>query len=137
MTPSVRFVFPIGLGLLCAGSVTAGAQRPLAQNDPGRPTPADVHILNRGPAEAVPVLVQGLTGTLPVTLTGTPTVALAPGAAVDARAARQVWEYRQLVVAASVDPSADLNAAGADGWEAVGVGPAGADSVRFVLKRPR
>jgi hypothetical protein len=64
-----------------------------------------------------------------------PEVTLAPTTLLT-RQTRQIWEYRQLRVAAADDPIAGLNAAGAEGWEAVGSVSLGAATL-WTLKRPR
>lgn len=97
---------------------------------PGQATQARVFIENRGEAQAVPVAVMpgarmAVTG--PVTLD--------PSTVVNAHAVRQSWEYEVLAVPAGSNAAA-LTAAGAQGWEAVGV-ISPAPNVVVLMKRPR
>jgi hypothetical protein len=85
-------------------------------------------------AALVGVTVQDATVTLPVAVTGTATVALAPNAVVGTRETRQAWEYRR--VNAGPDLIELLNKAGTEGWEAVGWSGTGSDQT-LLLKRPR
>ena len=122
-------------GVVAAG---IGSAVVLAQDNlPGRPSIARMFVLNRERAEAIPVTLQG-GDVQPVAVMGTPLVTLAPNAAVAARATRQPWEYQPLQLRAGADPTAALNAAGMEGWEAVGVVsiPGTANSA-ILLKRPR
>ncbi len=107
-----------------------------AQNQPGLPTLAQVHIINRDRADAVPVKVQNTGDSLPVVLVGEPTVGLSPAAVVATRSARQVWDYRRIVVPAANDATPALAAAGLEGWEAIGAVAVGGNAV-WTLKRPR
>jgi hypothetical protein len=113
---------------------------PLPDNDPGRPTPNRVYVINRDRADAIPVSVRDLVSNEPVrvTVTGTPSVTLNQSAAVETRVGRQAWEYRQVTLPAGEDPTPVLNAAGAEGWEAIG-SPImiSNNSARLILKRPR
>jgi hypothetical protein len=120
-----------------AGVVTAGGLL-LAQqeNVPGMPTLGRVYVVNRGGPDAVGVTIQGVTAALPVAVSGTATVALAPNAIVPVRPARQAWEYRQLSGTAGQELIEVLNKAGSEGWEAVGWSGTGTDRV-VLLKRPR
>ncbi len=124
-----------------SGPMSAAGQQPVqVPNEPGRPTQNKVYVINRDRADAMPVTIQGVAPTDPlrVTVAGTPTVVLSDSAPVQARAARQNWEYRQLTLSATADPTAALNTAGAEGWEAIGAAtPLPNGEVRFVLKRPR
>ena len=96
---------------------------------PGQPTQSRVWIENRGEAQAVPVaLVPGAH----VALNGP--VTLDPSTAVGSHAVRQAWDYETLAVSAGSDASA-LRAAGAQGWEAVGV-LSPAPNVVLLMKRP-
>ncbi len=115
-----------------SGLLLAQAQQ---ENVPGMPTLARVYVINRGGADAVGVTIQDATVTLPVAVSGTAQVALAPNAIVPVRPARQAWEYRQLA-AAGQEFTETLNKAGTEGWEAVGWSGVGADRM-LLLKRPR
>lgn len=130
---------PLIVSVLAAGGLAVSLPLLVAgqtPNQPGQPTLARVHILNRDRAEAVPVKVQNTGDSLPVVVVGEPTVSLAASAVVAARATRQVWEYRRIVVGAGEDPTAALNTAGAEGWEAVG-GMAAGTTAMWLLKRPK
>jgi hypothetical protein len=122
------------------GRTSAADQVGQAGNDPGRATQARVYVLNRDRADAIPVTIQAVASTEPlrVALAGTPSFTLTETTVVNARAARQNWEYRQVQLLATADPTPALNGAGADGWELTGppVVLASGD-MRFILKRPR
>jgi hypothetical protein len=66
-----------------------------------------------------------------------PNVTLAQGTTLSARAVRQAWEYRRVNVAAGQDPTAALNEAGGEGWEAVSVSATTAGAWQVLMKRPR
>jgi hypothetical protein len=63
-------------------------------------------------------------------------VTLSSGTAVATHAVRQLWEYRQVTIAESDDVSSALNAAGAEGWEAVST-TSTSRGVQVLMKRPR
>jgi hypothetical protein len=109
-------------------------QLPLQNNRPGYPTLAQVQVLNKLPADAVAVKVLN-TEPLATSVVGVPTVALTTGSSIETRASRQRWEYRRLLVANGSDPVDALNAAGADGWDAVGMLPVDATRSAILLKR--
>jgi len=105
-----------------------------AQDRPGLMTQARVWIENRRSDEAVPVrvladpdsparvmVVNGLT------VSGT----------VTARPAKQVWEYRTIVVVPNRDFMPALVALGNDSWEATGIQVSTPEGVALVFKRPR
>ena len=96
-------------------------------------------IENRGRAEAVPIILQEVMTPTPigVQVTGTPTVALAPASAVQARLARQQWEYRTVDLEREQDPAAALSKAGAEGWVATGIQLLNRSGAPVVMKRPR
>jgi hypothetical protein len=124
------------LGVMLATGLVL-AQRENMPNAPGLPTLARVHVLNRDRSEAVGVAIQDSAVTLPVAVTGTANVALAPSAVVATRQTRQGWEYRQLSSASGQDVVELLNKAGTEGWEAVGVTPGPSNTQTWMLKRPR
>ena len=131
MTRSIVVCCVAGAAALAGASITFAAQ-----NQPGLPTLAQVHIINRDRGDAVPVKVQNTGDSLPVVLAGEPTVALSRNAQVATRSARQVWEYRRIVVPLEDDATPALAAAGLEGWEAIGAMPSGKNAV-WTLKRPR
>ena len=124
-------VVALGTIVAAAGATFAFA----AQNPPGMPTLAQVLIINRD-ADAVPVKVPGTGESLPVRLVGDSTVALAQNAHVATRSARQVWDYRRIVVPIGDDATPALSAAGLEGWEAVSALAVDTNIV-WTLKRPR
>jgi len=126
------------LALVIAGTTRSSSQvrTDLPQNLPGYPTIAQVRVVNAARDEAVPVVIRADADPVPVTVIGAPSVALLPTTVVATRSARQAWEYRQMVIAGGQDAAAALNAAGADGWEAV-AGLGGVDGTVWTLKRPR
>src|SRR4051812_8961165 len=100
-----RFEMRRGLAAAVLGAgVTAGAmlaaQGAQGQDRPGVIGQARVFVENRGGGEAVPVVLQNVLTPAPigVTLAGTPTVAIAPASVVQARLARQQWEYRSVAL---------------------------------------
>jgi hypothetical protein len=112
-------------GLIAAAVITAaGSAVVFAQYPAGTIVPSQVLMINRAPADAIPVTLINTDPKLFPTLS----VAVASSAAVDlsdrtvARLApaRQVWEYSVLSVP-DVDPGARLNSAGREGWELVSV----------------
>ena len=96
-------------GLMLATPVRAGQDRP------GQIGQARVFVENTGRDQAVPVALQDAMMSTPlnVQVTGTPTVAFAPNAVVQARVIRQAWEYRTARVVSGQDVAAALSAAGA------------------------
>jgi hypothetical protein len=136
----------IAIGVLAAGALIAFGESMLANPTqdatrvPGYPTQGKVWIQNRGPEEAVPVSIQGVAQGPPmrVVIAGAPAVTLGAGSAIDARTARQSWEYREVTLTAGQSPASALNAAGAEGWETTGVSISGqGGGTVVVLKRPR
>ncbi len=125
--------------LLALAGVVLPSGLLLARQDniPGMPTLAKVFVLNRERVDAVGITIQDATVTLPVAVTGTANVALAPNAVVSTRASRQGWEYRQLTWNAGQDITDQLNKAGVEGWEAVATAPGTANGLMLILKRPR
>jgi hypothetical protein len=120
-----------------ASSALLARQAAQVPNIPGQPTLARMLVINSGSGEAIPVVIQAGSELTPVTILGTPSVTIAADTVVGARNVRQAWEYRVVPVRPAEDPAAALNAAGVDGWEAVGMlaGTGGASQV--LLKRPR
>lgn len=128
--------------VVSGGGRTSAADQivPQAQNDPGRATQARVYIINRERADAIPVTIQAVASTEPlrVALAGTQSVAISGVPEVNARVARQNWEYRLAQVPATADPTPALNSLGGEGWELTGPPVALPNGdLRFFLKRPR
>jgi hypothetical protein len=122
-----------GLTLLGAGALAVHAQ--VTAPVPGVMTEARVYIQNRGRGEAVPVVIDQA-DPLSVRLAGPTSLTVAAGTTVQTRLVRQAWEYQTVRVTADQDPVSRLNAAGADGWDAVGVFATDQTGVTFVMKRP-
>jgi hypothetical protein len=124
------------LGLSIVLALTAGAGMLAAPGQtalrPGDMTPARMYIDNRGRDQAIPVLVQD-----PVTIAGTPTVAIAPTSVVPVRLTRQAWEYRTVALVPAQDPANTLLLLGSDGWETTGVQVQTQNGLVLLLKRPR
>jgi hypothetical protein len=131
-------VVVIACVLLTCGVMLADSSQDRTQQ-PGQPTQARVWIQNRGETEAVPVNIRNDSSAppLPVQVMGVPTVTIGSGSFVQARTARQPWEYRAVRILPDQDPAAALNAAGADGWDTTGVTFAEQGRTIVVMKRPR
>jgi len=114
-----QFLLAALLGFAGLASASPAAQTPPIVNEPGKPTVAQMLIINRDRAEAIPVKLQGAGDVI----------------AVYAQLARQAWEYRQIATA-NEDPAPALNAAGLEGWEVVAMTPGAARTV-WTLKRPK
>jgi len=127
-----------GVAALAAGVMLA-ASGGQGQDRPGQIGQAKVWIENHGRAEAVPIILEEVAASAPINVqvTGTPTVAIAPASVVQARLARQQWEYRTLTLQPGQDPAAALSGPGADGWETTGVQLTAPAGNVVVLKRPR
>jgi hypothetical protein len=135
---SNRWIVPtvvVLAGLAAASAVIGARQQPV--NPPGLPTPARIEVTNRGPAEALPVLVQAGGEIQPVAVMSAPVLSLAPNTVVATEARPQRWEYRVISSKGVDDLVSALDRAGADGWEAVGVVPAPAGVTQVLVKRPR
>ena len=116
--------------VLTAGSASlSGQSRDQQPPEPGKTSLARVLVVNEGPNAAVPVTWAGAGDGLKVQLAGTPSV--------QSHASRQIWEYRQINLAAGQDAAAALNAAGQDGWETTGIALPSSGSTLVILKRPR
>src|SRR5689334_1523435 len=114
----------VGFALVAAGGAAFVAAQSTAR--PGDPTQARVWIENRTPNEAVPVTIERFGSTPSVHVSSVDNSVV-----LSARSVRQRWEYR----VAALDPTA-LEAAGNDGWEAVGTVPS-SGGASVLLKRPR
>jgi hypothetical protein len=92
---------------------TAVALLATLQTYPGQPTQGHVSIDNRGPHEAIPVVVYHVPTDPPmkVQVVNMPPVQ-------DVRLIRQTWEYQQVILRPADDVAALLNRHGAAGWEA-------------------
>ena len=122
--------------LMAGGVMIAQTLKDDPSLHPGIASIGRILIINHGPKETIPVSIDTGTDPLRVQVAGTAAVQIAGTPNVQARHARQMWEYRQLVLPAGQDPTASLNAAGLDGWEATGIALAMPDATRVILKRP-
>ena len=123
-------------GLLGVAALAGASSTFARQNQPGMPTLAQVHILNRDRADAIPIKVQNTGDYLPVIVVGTPSVSFAQNSIVGTLSARQVWEYRRVVVPIANDATPTLSEAGLQGWEVVHAMTVGTNGV-WTLKRPK
>jgi hypothetical protein len=126
------FLLAVGVAL----RATAAQNVPLL---PGQLTQERVWIQNRGEAEAVPMSIENMSSEAPplrVQVVGTPIVMFG-AASGQVRADRQLWEYRNVTIPSGQDPTALLNAAGADGWEATGVTVGAQGATLVLMKRPQ
>jgi len=124
------------VALSSAGVATLASR---AQERPGQATQARVWVENRGPTEAVPVSLQEVAASKPISvqLVGSPIVAIARDSQVQARFIRQTWEYRGVLVRADQDMASALAPAGMEGWEATSVQASNPSGIIVLLKRPR
>lgn len=125
-----------GWAIFSIGSTLVAAPE---QGRPGELSPAYVWVQNRGPEQAVPVILQGTDSATPLRVLVTGTTPTRVENVVSTQRVRQVWEYRELTIVAGGDLARELNEAGAEGWEATAVHesvtPRGARVV--LVKRPR
>jgi hypothetical protein len=137
MKRSVLVSVAVVLTVLAGGAVMVAQQ---SKDDPtlhpGIASIGRILIINKGPKETIPVTIDAASDVMRVQVAGTAAVQIAGTPNVQARTMRQMWEYRQLVLPAGQDPTASLNAAGLDGWEATGIALAAQDATRIILKRP-
>src|SRR5690349_7874234 len=91
----------LGAGLLIVPVMLAARQQ--AGNPPGQPTTARVQIVNRGQAEAMPIVVQAGGEIQPVAVVSAPVMSLAADAHVSTQARSQGWQYRLVVAKAGED----------------------------------
>jgi hypothetical protein len=110
------------------------------QDYPGQMTQAKTLILNRGRAEAIPVIVQNDEPPLRVHVTNFPAQtsdAIPLRVQVTNFPQPKVWEYRVLTMPSGQSPIIALNEAGQQGWELSGSGVPVQNGLLFVLKRTR
>jgi len=136
---SHAFPFAVATAVLLTASAVTTAAPGQNTDRPGYPTRPSVWVENRGPGEAVPVVLQAVATTtaLPVQLAGTATVTIDPAGVLQARSSRQQWEYRTMSIPRAQDIAAALNAAGMEGWEVIDVQPSTQTGTVVLLKRPR
>ncbi|HEY7450762.1 MAG TPA: hypothetical protein VH702_21570 [Vicinamibacterales bacterium] len=131
--------FAIATAILVTASAVTTAAPGQNTDRPGYPTRPSVWVENRGSGEAVPIVLEAVAmrSPLSVQLAGPATVAIDPASVVQARIARQQWEYRTMNIPGAQDISATLNAAGMEGWEVIDVRPSTQTGTVVLLKRPR
>ncbi len=129
---TIAMVFVAAAAVL-SSALMADQQTP-ATGLPGMQSLARMVVINER-EQAIPVVLQPGGDVQPVAIVGTPAVTMTGDAIVWSRTSRQGWEYQAIAIGPD-DPAAALNAAGVDGWEAVGVVGQGA-AARVLLKRPR
>ncbi len=127
MSQTMKAAIVIGV-ILAAGGIALGARAQQTAR-PGEPTQAHVWVENRARNEAIPVIVDSVAAPI--------TVHLDSMSSVQTFAGRQTWDYRSIPAGASADVARALSAAGAEGWEAVGVLQPGTQGATVLLKRPR
>jgi hypothetical protein len=144
MRTGISKAWTFGFALATLGAVAAAALGQTQQGttapglpQPGMATKPSVWVENRGAEQAVPITVERVTAPLNVQVVGVPTFALSSETILTTRPVRLGWEYRTLTVKAGTDPSGELNAAGAEGWEVVGVLVADRQATALLLKRAR
>ena len=124
----------IGL-LVMTGAAMVAAPEQTAQ--PGQMTKARVWIENRHSSEAIPIDLRAVNVERPIRVevaNGEPGFSSNP---VNVRLARQVWEYKSIVVDAGVESVRALSSEGLAGWETTGVSFASQDRTMLLLKRLR
>ncbi len=115
-------------------AIAAGAALQTAQ--PGQMTQPNVWVQNHGRSEAIPVDIRDVNLEKPMRVH----VLNGEAGATDVlpvRPVRQQWEYEMVVVPASGNIAAVLNARGLAGWEAVGTTSVTAQNTAILLKRTR
>ena len=130
----------IGLGVAGLGAVVLARQTTLPPpNEAGKPTQAKVLVINHDKIEAIPVTVMRDPNDPPTrtSIVGIPTFAIAGTPIVEARRARQQWEYRTVTFTAGQDVAGVLNALGQDGWEVITTPAPAGGAQSALLKRPR
>ncbi len=124
----------IGL-LVITGAATIAAPEQTAQ--PGQMTQARVWVENRNASEAIPIDLRAVNVEHPIRVevaNGEPGFSSNP---VNVRLARQVWEYKSIVVDAGVESVRALSSEGLAGWETTGISFVGQGKTTVLLKRVR
>ena len=130
MNSRMTFVL-FAISLLTTGSMMVAAPGQDYTGRPGDPTQAKVWIQN------TPLSVE-IQNVPRVEVSGVPTVTLSAGTVVQAKLARQFWEYRVITIASPQDAATALGTPGADGWETTGIQfPPSASGTSLLLKRLR
>jgi hypothetical protein len=127
-TMMIGLLVTMGAGALAAPEQTAR---------PGQMTEARVWVENRGPLQAIPVDLRDVKIERPLRveiMNGDPTF---PSNPVNVRLARQVWEYKSVVLGSGADLVRALTTEGLAGWETTGVFFVGQDKTTVILKRLR
>jgi hypothetical protein len=122
-------VLVLGLCLTIGSALIAAP----SQDRPGMPTQARVWVENRRADEAVPVTVVQRPSDRPARVE----IVSAAATVIRTRRTPDVWEYRSVVVPATADAAAALEAVGREGWEVTGVQFPAPNGAVLLLKRPR
>ncbi len=132
VAPTVGLVGLAGLVVVLGGSAVLARQQAAGTIAPGK-----FVVINKTPAEAVPVTLINtdakLFPTLSVAVTSAPEMDLSDRTIARLSPTRQVWEYN-VVPVGDTDAPARLVAAGREGWELVTVLTT-AKGNSFVFKR--
>jgi len=121
--------------LVITGAAAVAAPEQTAQ--PGQMTKARVWIENRHSSEAIPIDLRAVNVEHPIRVevaNGEPGFSSNP---VNVRLARQVWEYKSIVVDAGVESVRALSSEGLAGWETTGISFVGQGKTTVLLKRLR
>jgi hypothetical protein len=121
--------------LVMTGAAMVAAPEQTAR--PGQMTEARVWVENRNPSEAIPVDVRAVNVERPIRVevtNGEPGFSANP---VNVRLARQVWEYKSIVVDSGVESIRALSSEGLAGWETTGISFVGQGKTTVLLKRLR
>ena len=121
--------------LVTAGAAMIAAPEQTAR--PGQMTEARVWVENRHSSEAIPIDLRAVNVERPIRVevaNGEPGFSSNP---VNVRLARQVWEYKSIVVDAGVESVRALSSEGLAGWETTGISFVGQGKTTVLLKRLR
>jgi hypothetical protein len=121
--------------LVMTGAAMVAAPEQTAR--PGQMTEARVWVENRNASEAIPIDVRAVNVERPIRVevtNGEPGFSANP---VNVRLARQVWEYKSIVVDSGVESIRALSGEGLAGWETTGISFVGQGKTTVLLKRLR
>jgi hypothetical protein len=123
-----------GVAVLGGGSAVLHARQQAA----GSVLPGKFIVINKGPAESIPVtltMIDAKLPTVPVVVMAATDTELGERTLLRLAPKRVLWEY-DVVTVPEADIEVRLNAAGREGWELVNV-ISSAKTQTLVLKRPR
>ncbi len=121
-----------GVAVCVGGSAVVYARQQAA----GSVLPGKFLVINKAPAESVPVTLVATDPKFPslaVAITTAPDTELGDRTLTRLATLRRTWEYSVIAIT-DADPTSRLNAAGRDGWELVSVTPLTKGS-SFLFKR--